>query len=181
MRMESYKNKNRLVITCEPSFASAWLVPRLNKFKTLNPSIEVLIDSSPKVVSLSDGSIDLAIRFGTDDLEKSGVFYDKVFKTIGVVRHQTTQNEVGYGKNGEDECFWIIKPFNEKNATHGNGTQMIITAETKEQVDLFYKTAINSGGLDEGGPGLRDHTPNYYGAYIRDLDGNKIHIYTILN
>lgn len=66
-RMKSYKNKNRLVITCEPSFASAWLVPRLNKFKTLNPSIEVLIDSSPKVVSLSDGSIDLAIRFGVND------------------------------------------------------------------------------------------------------------------
>ena len=40
---------------------------------------------------------------------------------------------------------------------------------------------FNSGGLDEGEPGLRDHTPNYYGAYIRDLDGNKIHIYTILN
>ena len=66
-RMKSYKNKNRLVITCEPSFASAWLVPRLNKFKSLNPSIEVLIDSSPKVVSLSDGSIDLAIRFGVND------------------------------------------------------------------------------------------------------------------
>jgi len=66
-RMKSYENKNRLVITCEPSFASAWLVPRLNKFKTFNPSIEVLIDSSPKVVSLSDGSIDLAIRFGVND------------------------------------------------------------------------------------------------------------------
>ena len=119
--------------------------------------------------------------FGTDDLEKSGDFYDKVFKTIGVIRHQTTDNEIGYGKNGEDECFWIIKPFNKKKATQGNGTQMIITAETKEHVDLFYDTAINSGGLDEGEPGLRDHTPNYYGAYIRDLDGNKIHIYTILN
>ena len=65
-RMKSYKNKNRLVITCEPSFASAWLVPRLSKFKAFNPSVEVLIDSSPKVVSLSDGSIDLAIRFGVN-------------------------------------------------------------------------------------------------------------------
>ena len=65
--------------------------------------------------------------FGTDDLEKSGDFYDKVFKTIGVIRHQTTENEVGYGKKGEDECFWIIKPFNKKKASQGNGTQMIIT------------------------------------------------------
>ena len=57
---------------------------------------------------------------------------------------------------------------------------MIITANSKEYVDLFYSTALEFGGLDEGKPGLRDHTPNYYGAYIRDLDGNKIHIYTIL-
>ena len=57
---------------------------------------------------------------------------------------------------------------------------MIIAADSKEHVDLFYDTAINSGALDEGGPGLRDHTPNYYGAYIKDLDGNKIHIYKIL-
>ena len=51
--------------------------------------------------------------FGTDDLEKSGDFYDKVFKTIGVIRHQTTDNEVGYGKNLINECFLI---FNKKNA-----------------------------------------------------------------
>jgi hypothetical protein len=31
------------------------------------------------------------------------------------------------------------------------------------------------GGTDEGGPGLRPHYHrNYYGAYFRDLDGNKI-------
>ena len=40
--------------------------------------------------------------------------------------------------------------------------------------------ALKAGGYDEGAPGLRDHTPNYYGAYIKDLDGNKIHIYKIL-
>ena len=118
--------------------------------------------------------------FGTNDLEKSGIFYDAIFKTINVVRHQTTDNEIGYGFSGQKECFWIIKPFNKENATNGNGSQMIITANSKEQVDLFYSTAIEFGGFDEGKPGLRDHTPNYYGAYIRDLDGNKIHIYIIL-
>ena len=59
-------------------------------------------------------------------------------------------------------------------------SQMIITANSKEEVDLFYATALKAGGHDEGAPGLRDHTPNYYGAYIKDLDGNKIHIYKIL-
>jgi len=66
-RMRSFEKNQRLVITCEPSFASAWLVPKLNKFKEIHPNIEVLIDSSPKIVSLSDGSVDIAIRFGVND------------------------------------------------------------------------------------------------------------------
>jgi LysR family glycine cleavage system transcriptional activator len=65
--MRSFEKNQRLVITCEPSFASAWLVPKLNKFKEVHPNIEVLIDSSPKIVSLSDGSVDIAIRFGIND------------------------------------------------------------------------------------------------------------------
>ena len=45
---------------------------------------------------------------------------------------------------------------------------------------LGIKTALNEGGQCDGPPGLRDHTPNYYGAYVKDLDGNKIHIYKII-
>ena len=120
------------------------------------------------------------ICFGTNDLDKAGKFYDLVFKTINVVRCQTTDNEIGYGSSIDEECFWIIKPFNKEPATRGNGSQMIITANSKNEVDLFDAAALKAGGYDEGAPGLRDHTPNYYGAYIKDLDGNKIHIYKIL-
>ena len=120
------------------------------------------------------------ICFGTNNLDKAGKFYDVVFKTIHVVRCQTTDNEIGYGSSREEECFWIIKPFNKERATRGNGSQMIITANSKDQVDLFYKTALQEGGQCDGPPGLRDHTPNYYGAYVKDLDGNKIHIYKII-
>ena len=120
------------------------------------------------------------ICFGTNNLEEAGKFYDVVFKTINVVRCQTTNNEIGYGYSLDQECFWVIKPFDQKPATRGNGSQMIITAKSKEEVDLFYTAALKAGGHDEGAPGLRDHTPNYYGAYIKDLDGNKIHIYKIL-
>ena len=120
------------------------------------------------------------ICFGTNDLDKAGKFYDLVFKTINVVRCQKTDNEIGYGSSIDEECYWIIKPFNKEPATRGNGSQMIITANSKNEVDLFYAAALKAGGYDEGAPGLRDHTPNYYGAYIKDLDGNKIHIYKVL-
>ena len=113
------------------------------------------------------------------DLFQTEVFLQS-FKTVNVIRCQTTDNEIGYGYSIDEECFWVIKPFNKEPATRGNGSQLIITANSKEEVDLFYATALKAGGHDEGAPGLRDHTPNYYGAYIKDLDGNKIHIYKIL-
>jgi catechol 2,3-dioxygenase-like lactoylglutathione lyase family enzyme len=42
-------------------------------------------------------------------------------------------------------------------------------------VDAFHAAALAAGGTDEGRPGIREHYhPNYYGAYVRDPDGNKI-------
>ena len=120
------------------------------------------------------------ICYGTNNLEEACKFYDTVFKTINVVRCQTTGNEIGYEYSLDQECFWVVKPFDQKPATWGNGSQMIITAKSKDEVDLFYATALKAWGYDDGAPGLRDHTPNYYGAYIKDLDGNKIHIFKIL-
>jgi LysR family glycine cleavage system transcriptional activator len=54
----------RLIISVDPSFAAAWLVPRLQDFRVRNPAIEVLIDSSMEVVDLQRGAADIAIRFG---------------------------------------------------------------------------------------------------------------------
>ncbi len=60
--------------------------------------------------------------------------------------------------------------------TFGNGTQIMFQTETKQKVHAFYDAVIKMGGLDEGAPGPRDYASNYYGAYVRDLDGNKLHI-----
>ena len=49
------------------------------------------------------------VCFGTNNLEEAGKFYDVVFKSINVVRCQTTENEIGYGSSIEEECFWVIK------------------------------------------------------------------------
>ena len=48
-------------------------------------------------------------------------------------------------------------------------------AATRAAVDAFHQAALAAGGSDEGPPGLREHFhPDYYGAYVRDPDGNKI-------
>ena len=70
----------------------------------------------------------------------------------------------------------MTKPYNGDAATVGNGTMVAIPFERRDQVDAFYNRAIELGGSDEGAPGLRgDEGPQaFYGAYFRDLDGNKL-------
>ena len=70
------KNNKKLVISSDPSFASAWLVPRLNSFKKANPTIDVLIDSSANLVDLDSDAADLAIRFGVNDYDNNKVEYN---------------------------------------------------------------------------------------------------------
>ena len=114
------------------------------------------------------------VMVGTNDLEKSSKFYDSILAHLGMKRVTITERYIGYGHSSEDSGvkFYITKPYNKENATSGNGTMVALSAETKEAVDKFHKTALENGATDEGAPGPRSDG-NYYG-YIRDHDGNKI-------
>ena len=114
------------------------------------------------------------VMVGTNNLEKSSRFYDSVLVHLGMKRVTVTERYIGYGHSSEDSGvkFYITKPHNKENANAGNGTMVALSAETKEAVDKFHKTALENGAKDEGAPGPRSDG-NYYG-YIRDHDGNKI-------
>jgi predicted lactoylglutathione lyase len=48
-------------------------------------------------------------------------------------------------------------------------------ARSWNEVDTFHDTALAHGGRSEGAPGLRPHySPDFYAAYVRDPDGNKL-------
>lgn len=50
-----------------------------------------------------------------------------------------------------------------------------LLAQDRRTVDEAYRWAIENGAADDGVPGLRPHYhPDYYRAYFRDADGNKI-------
>ena len=121
------------------------------------------------------------VMVGTNDLEKSSKFYDAVLFHLGMKRVTVTERYIGYGHSSEDSGvkFYITKPHNKENANAGNGTMVALSAETKEAVDKFHKTALENGATDEGTPGPRSDG-NYYG-YIRDHDGNKITARCIVN
>ena len=121
------------------------------------------------------------IMVGTNDLEKSSKFYDAILAHLGLKKVTITERYIGYGHSSEDDGvkFYITKPHNKETATVGNGTMVALSAETKEAVDKFHKTALENGGVNEGEPGARSDG-NYYG-YIRDLDGYKITARCVIN
>tara|TARA_B100001540_G_scaffold285650_1_gene278849 strand:+ start:77 stop:463 length:387 start_codon:yes stop_codon:yes gene_type:complete len=121
------------------------------------------------------------VMVGTNDLEKSSNFYDSVLVHLDLKKVAITERYIGYGHSSDDDNvkFYITKPHNKETATFGNGSMVALSADTKEAVDKFYKTALENGAADEGKPGIRSDG-NYYG-YIRDLDGNKITARCVVN
>jgi catechol 2,3-dioxygenase-like lactoylglutathione lyase family enzyme len=72
-------------------------------------------------------------------------------------------------------AFWVGTPVNQQPATAGNGTMLAFRAQSWNEVDQFHAAALAQGGSSEGAPGLRPHyNPDFYAAYVRDPDGNKL-------
>jgi len=105
-------------------------------------------------------------------------FYDSVLAPLGITRKRTFKIAVGYAAkdfSGVNEPFWVVRPYDKQAATPGNGVTVAFEAPTRAAVDAFHAAALAAGASDEGPPGIREHYhPNYYGAYVRDPDGNKI-------
>ena len=116
------------------------------------------------------------ITLGTNNKDRSAKFYDAVLGAIGFSRlPKSPDKPLAYDKGGELPTIYIYAPEDGRPATWGNGTHIAFLAETRDQVRLFHEQALLLGGIDEGQPGLREHYgPNYFAAYVRDPDGNKL-------
>jgi predicted lactoylglutathione lyase len=80
------------------------------------------------------------------------------------------------GKDMGSPMLSVCIPYNEESPAPGNGNMVAISPGSKESVDTFYHKAIELGASCEGEPGQR--IPDmFYGAYIRDPDGNKMCFY----
>ena len=115
------------------------------------------------------------IGFPVSDYARAKAFYSQALAPLGYgLIMEVQQNEhdapaAGFGKGGKPD-FWI-------GGEGGNSKPMhvAILARDRASVDAFYKAALAAGGRDNGAPGLRPHYhANYYGAFVRDADGNNI-------
>ena len=81
-----------------------------------------------------------------------------------------------YNDEGREElALWLCPPFDGAPASPGNGVMVAFTAATRAQVDAFHAAALAAGGTSEGEPGVRpQYNADFYAAYVRDPDGNKL-------
>lgn len=114
------------------------------------------------------------VTLGTNDFAAATAFYDAVFATLGIGRFYAKDGHAGYGAPRGDQT-WIMHPFDGKPASVGNGTHIAFLAPDRAAVRAFHAAALAHGGSDEGAPGLRPrYHADYYAAYVRDPDGNKL-------
>ena len=114
------------------------------------------------------------VTIGSSDPEKAAQFYDQVLATLGIEQLFKFEGVVAYGDAAGPKTF-LLRPFDGGDHVVGNGGHVAYLAQSRADVDAFHATALSAGGVSEGEPGLRPHYhPNYYGAYVRDPEGNKI-------
>ena len=114
------------------------------------------------------------MTLGTNDLERARTFYEPVMAALGIEQPFSLPRTLVFGELAGPKLF-IVSPFDGAPANSGNGTHAAFLAPNHAMVDAFHAAALAHGGSDEGAPGPRPHYhAHYYGAYVRDPDGNKL-------
>ena len=117
------------------------------------------------------------VTLGTNDLDKARAFYSALLADIGA--KELMRMDSGFTMYGADftkPALAVTKPHDKKTASSGNGTMVAFPMKTRADVDAMHAKALQLGGTCEGKPGLRGEEGKqaFYGAYFRDLDGNKL-------
>lgn len=113
------------------------------------------------------------VSLGTNDFPRAKAFYDAVLGALKIRCVMDYPGGAGYGREFPE--FWVTQPHDRMAANPGNGTHVCFNAGSVEEVNAFHHQALELGGEDDGKPGLRkEYSDNYYAAFVRDPDGNKI-------
>lgn len=111
------------------------------------------------------------VMVGTNDLPKATAFYDSLLSVIGGRKGMQTPKGQAFTFAGGPMLI-VTTPWDNGEATVGNGSMIALSCQTKEQVTAMHAKALELGGTCEGEPGQRGGFGEF--AYFRDLDGNKL-------
>ena len=105
------------------------------------------------------------------EVASSSLFYDRVLAPLGGARVMDFGDHIGYGQEGKPE-FWI-GPLVAGESNREN--HIAFTATDRESVRAFFEAAVSVGATVLNEPRLwPEYHPNYYGAFVRDPDGNNV-------
>jgi catechol 2,3-dioxygenase-like lactoylglutathione lyase family enzyme len=118
------------------------------------------------------------IFLGVNDFERALAFYRKLMPVLGIQERFCESDRPWAGWHSHPDprpLFLIGKPHDQQAHAPGNGQMVAFLAKNRGIVDQAHAVAIECGGTSEGLPGLRpEYHANYYGAYFRDTEGNKL-------
>lgn len=115
------------------------------------------------------------LTIGTNDLERATKFYELLLDGMGAKKAFQTDSLSAWSFGEGTTLLTVTKPFDGNSASVGNGVMVALSAESPESVDKLHAKALDLGATNEGEPGFRGK--GFYGAYFRDLDGNKLNFF----
>ena len=123
------------------------------------------------------------VTVGADDIAVAKRFYAAFLPALGYELSEGPEGlsyalPIAPGQSLIQPDFYVKPTFDGQPASAGNGTMVAFEARSQAQVREFHAAALAAGGTDEGQPGFRDsYGPQFYVAYLRDPQGNKIALF----
>lgn len=119
------------------------------------------------------------IMVGSNDIERSKAFYNKVLAVLGAAEPFVNVSNSGHTRlfySHDGNTFSVTEPINDEAVTVANGSTVGFKCNSPEQVREFHDVAVANGGTSiEGAPGLRETTlGELHLSYVRDPDGHKL-------
>lgn len=111
------------------------------------------------------------VKFGVSDYATSKAFFVKALEPLGVAVVSEGAPTYGVELSSEGVASLCLFQTDQKPAR----LHLAFTAENRQQVDAFYRAALEAGGKDNGAPGLRpQYHANYYAAFVIGPDGHNV-------
>ena len=113
------------------------------------------------------------VTLGVNDLTAAKAFYNALLGELGGKNLLDMGRIAFFGNSMAQPMLAVCEPFNKQPANPGNGNMVSFSPGSKEAAEALYHKAISLGATCDGAPGQRIDKM-FYGAYVKDPDGNKL-------
>ena len=117
------------------------------------------------------------VSVAVTDLDRAARFYDAVLGALGMTRLAERPTTIGYGKRYPE--LWLNLRAGMAPIADDTGAHLALRTASEDAVRAFHAAALAQGGRCDGAPGPRQAAmTTYFGAFVRDPDGNKLEAVT---